>query len=123
MAYKNKVDQAKSARRHYLKNKVKIKARARLLTIKMREENRAYVCQYKESHPCIDCGSFYPSYVMDFDHLRDKEAQISQVIGRWSLERLKKEITKCEIRCANCHRIKTYERRMSGKSNGATEAS
>ena len=46
--------------------------------------------------------------VLDFDHLRDKEAEISNlVMRRVSLEQIKAEIEKCVVRCANCHRRKT----------------
>jgi hypothetical protein len=42
----------------------------------------------------------------------DKEGNISHAVNNaWSLERLTSEMSKCEVRCANCHRIKTIERR------------
>lgn len=61
--------------------------------------------------PCADCDTFYPYYVMDFDHLSDKKFNISEAARHYtSLETVISEIEKCEVVCANCHRIRTYER-------------
>jgi hypothetical protein len=50
---------------------------------------------------------------MDFDH-RDPETKhkgIAQMVAYgWSLERLAAEIAKCELVCANCHRLRTAKR-------------
>jgi hypothetical protein len=81
-------------------------AKKRVLT---RELVRAYIKEAK-SVPCTDCGVKYPSYVMDFDHLGDKEFGIGTRAGTIPLERLKKEIAKCEVVCANCHRERTWGR-------------
>jgi hypothetical protein len=46
--------------------------------------------------------------VLDFDHLRDKKYSLTDMIRKgYGLPSIKKEIEKCVIRCANCHRIKT----------------
>lgn len=60
---------------------------------------------------CIDCGERDP-IVLDFDHIdqKDKFKNISRMRGgHYSWESILKEINKCEIRCANCHRRKTYK--------------
>ena len=76
-----------------------------------KQRNRAFVKSLKETTPCIDCRCFYPSYVMDFDHLRDKKHNISEFVGRaTSLSKIKEEIAKCELVCSNCHRIRTYSK-------------
>lgn len=62
---------------------------------------------YLEAHPCVDCGEV-DSRVLEFDHLRDKRAEISRLVrtGRpWGV--IQREIDKCEVRCANCHRRRT----------------
>lgn len=77
-----------------------------------RETSRKYVREYLASHPCVDCGN--DDYrVLDFDHVHgEKEIQICHAIRKgWSPDKLQKEIDKCEVRCSNCHRIVTYERR------------
>mgnify|MGYP001575950873 FL=1 len=51
----------------------------------------------------------FPPQVLDFDHKkRDlKLFEIRRYIrGKWKI--LLKEVKKCELRCANCHRIKTF---------------
>ena len=66
---------------------------------------------------CADCGEWYPHYVLEFDHLSDKSFTIGREARSKSIETLRKEIAKCEIVCANCHSVRTYNRRVSeGKS-------
>ena len=74
-----------------------------------RQQGREYISDYRKSHPCVDCGNSDPR-VLDFDHLRDKDYNVANMWGL-SVARIQKEIDKCEMRCANCHRIVTCERR------------
>lgn len=73
-----------------------------------RIETREWIRKQKNS-PCVDCGNSYPYYVMDFDHLGDKKFSIGAAFSK-SLENIKLEIGKCELVCANCHRIRTHTR-------------
>jgi biotin operon repressor len=78
---------------------------------KRRKEIFEFISQYKESIGCIDCGEDYPYFVLQFDHLRDKEFSISRYRQNgYSLEQIKKEIEKCEVVCANCHSMRTHSR-------------
>lgn len=76
------------------------------------ERNRKYVDDILGNSSCIDCGNNDPR-VLEFDHVRGtKLGHISHGIkNAWNLTKLKEEIDKCEIRCCNCHRIATIERR------------
>src|SRR5579883_2901903 len=59
-------------------------------------------------HPCVDCGKT-DIRVLDLDHVREvKQASIMRMIGIGCAWRtIEAEIAKCEVRCANCHRIRT----------------
>lgn len=61
---------------------------------------------------CCDCGYNESSVALDFDH-RDGEEKLFTLTGDKlagiSWERIEAEIAKCDIRCANCHRIRTHE--------------
>ena len=59
--------------------------------------------------PCADCGIKYPSYVMDFDHQRDKAFTIARTSNA-TIQQIREEIQKCEVVCANCHRERTWGR-------------
>lgn len=64
--------------------------------------------------PCTDCKRDYPCYIMQFDHLPGypKVANISVMVQRrrYTMAMLREELRKCELVCANCHRIRTYTR-------------
>lgn len=72
--------------------------------------NRRFVARYLKTKCCTDCGNG-DSRVLEFDHIRGKkESNVSVLVNYgYSIKKIKEEIRKCEIRCANCHRIRHYE--------------
>lgn len=63
-----------------------------------------------KNHPCQDCGNSYPSYVMEFHH-RDPATKVFKVavaLVYYSLNKVFEEIAKCDLLCANCHRIREW---------------
>lgn len=73
---------------------------------KSRQEISKYIYDYLHKHPCADCGED-DIVVLDFDHVRGKKRHNVSNLKSYSLPVVKKEIKKCEVRCANCHRRKT----------------
>lgn len=64
-----------------------------------------------KNKPCVDCWDWFDPCQMDFDHLdNDKLFNISRGTVIRYKERLMKEISKCELVCANCHRLRTHKR-------------
>lgn len=71
------------------------------------DKSRKFIIDYLQDHPCVDCGET-DIIVLQFDHGKDKSIGISRAVSNgWSIESIKKEIDKCEVRCANCHIRKT----------------
>lgn len=79
---------------------------------KKNEINRKFVFDYLMTHPCVDCGNS-DIRVLQFDHLRDKKAEVTNMQNRYSMKTLIEEIAKCEIVCCNCHQIRTLTRSNS----------
>jgi hypothetical protein len=98
--------------RYQERNKDKIKERRLEFQRTRRQEVRKELQRIKETSPCSDCGNNYPYYVMDFDHMpgEDKVDTVSYLASRLPLDKVLEEVTKCEIVCSNCHRIRTYVR-------------
>ncbi len=92
-------------REYWAKTKSLRNDRKRLNAKQIRIRNSQFVWDYLAAHPCVDCGNNNPM-VLTFDHLRDKIYNISDMKTN-SLEKIREEIAKCEVRCANCHHIKT----------------
>lgn len=90
-------------------------------------ELRSIVNEIKKA-PCLDCGNSYPSICMDFDHRPgvDKRAGISDLVKKCcSLDVLEAELAKCDLVCANCHRIRTWKRTLelgSGSYHNVSES-
>ena len=97
-------------RDYYHKNRYRQLALALIRKKKSYYLKRAVVNKLKDK-PCADCKKTYPHYVMDFDHNddNDKVGDIAHMLS-FSLETIKEEISKCDVVCANCHRIRTFKK-------------
>ncbi len=82
---------------------------------KIKKEIIKFVLDLKRNSHCTDCnfsGKEYPS-VLDFDHISGmKKFNVSEFTRHTnSFKNVKQEIEKCEIVCANCHRIRTVKKK------------
>lgn len=133
-------DQQQYSREYYQKNKATIKARStayyyankeRCAELKAEyyqtnrerflgkaaqrylqgEDLRRFINDYK-TRPCVDCNQVFHPVAMDFDHvLGDKSGNIATMVANMvSFGSIWKEILKCEVVCACCHRIRTWNR-------------
>ena len=75
-------------------------------------ERRAALDKIKLDAGCADCGYDKHPAALDFDHVRGtKDFGIGEGILHRRWEVILNEIAKCDVVCANCHRIRTAERR------------
>jgi hypothetical protein len=103
---------ASSKKQSYLKNKQTYVDRAMKHRTKHRNKLKQLLRDLKNV-PCKDCGVKYPYYVMDFDHVSDKSFDINRITANcWNEEKVKKELSKCEVVCSNCHRERTHKRKQ-----------
>jgi hypothetical protein len=94
----------------------------------VRQANHARMMEYLRGRGCSVCGVDNP-VVLEFHHIRDrghKRASVSVLVSHgynWST--VQAEIAKCEVLCANCHRIRTasdrghYRSVRGGHAEGA----
>lgn len=77
---------------------------------KMRKNKiRNQILEYKKTLKCIKCNN-NDYRVLEFHHNGNKDFNISDAKSKgYSFEKIKKEIQKCSVLCANCHRIEHYE--------------
>lgn len=88
------------------KHKKEIKEKER----KCREEKRLYIDKYKLSKGCIICGYNKCAAALDFHHMKDKKFYLASSIGcRKNINEIKREMDKCIVLCANCHRELHYK--------------
>jgi len=106
-------------RKWYLENREKHIARTSAFARENRERynayrrsyvrrNRIFLRQYLATNPCVGRGEADP-IVLEFDHLEPKEKTmcVSKVAANGSsLDTVKKEMAKCQVLCANCHKRK-----------------
>jgi hypothetical protein len=85
-----------------------------------RVQNSVDIRAFKLLRGCADCGYNTNPDALQFDHLpgekrytntRGLHTNVSSFASNDS--NLRKEIAKCEVVCANCHAIRTAERRRS----------
>ena len=100
--------QAAYRRAHYVANRPDYIRRAVAQVQERREENRREIIRYLTTHPCVDCGHTN-SVVLEFDHRdpADKLMNVGTMMVSRRWPRVRAEIEKCDVRCANCHRRRT----------------
>lgn len=90
---------------------------------KRRQPRQDYIETIKRENGCGDCG-LVPEVleVLEFDHRPEevKVTDVSNLMASGSWEAFISEVAKCDVVCANCHRIRTVQRRQLGGQRGRT---
>lgn len=99
----------KHNRAYYKRNKKRMSEQIQTAKKQRITDNRQKLLEYLQEHPCLHCGN-EDIRVLEFDHIRDKEENVTFLVQEgYSWDRIKREIKKCQVLCANCHRIKTFK--------------
>jgi hypothetical protein len=116
MPWKDKSKYKSEAYREYMRNYQRSwhqRHKAKRLTkiYERRERLWEFYNQLKENLECTQCGESHPA-TLQFHHLdpQKKDFNLSESIRQgYSAERIKREIAKCTVLCANCHAKLHYE--------------
>jgi len=71
--------------------------------------------QIKLTRGCADCGYRRYHEALDFDHVRGKKEFALSYALNYSLKRALREVAKCDVVCATCHRERTARRRPNDR--------
>jgi hypothetical protein len=85
------------SKEHYQKYKQKYNERNQL----QKQRTRSIISEAKQAG-CSICNENEPA-CLDFHHLGGKDMTVSAMLGM-NDDRVKEEIAKCVVLCANCHR-------------------
>lgn len=95
------------SRSYYNSNRKAHKEKTYKRSLFQRQKNREFIYEFLQKNPCANCGEADP-VVLEFNHLRNKSNNVAYMLSEgYSIPTIKKEIEKCEVLCANCHRRKT----------------
>jgi 5-methylcytosine-specific restriction endonuclease McrA len=94
---------------HYYRYGSNYRERALTRNRKLKVIRRIQLLEYLSDKSCVICGITDPR-VLEFDHIDPKKKSFSIAQGlsstlNWGT--ILNEISKCQILCANCHKIKT----------------
>lgn len=83
-----------------------------------RQAKKDAVDAIKIERGCADCDYREHAVALDFDHVRGvKVAHVGTMVNRGvAMKTILAEIEKCEVVCANCHRVRTTRRKQWGVS-------
>lgn len=93
----------------YQKNKEKTLAKNKRNSQKILE----WLQNYKAEHGCHECGYNEHSCALDFHHVDESKKDFALNLAqrkRYGMERIRKEVAKCIVLCANCHRVHHHKK-------------
>ncbi len=91
---------------------VKTKTRWAANKLAWKTERNRWLRELKTGKPCTDCGGTFPPEALHWDHRPGtiKLGEISNKLRNRSRAMILQEIAKCDLVCASCHAIRTYNR-------------
>ena len=101
MPYKDPIKQKQAQKKHYLKNKKQYKDNRK----KNIEKCKKWFRLYKSKLSCKKCKC-NDARCLDFHHLNPEDKKFTITNGvryGYAINRIKEEIKKCIVLCANCH--------------------
>jgi len=101
---KNRIERIQKVTKWREDNKDKVNQRVRL---SYREKKRILV--EEAGGACVRCSFAEHLAALDFDHLDPAKKLYGVLRGNRSLEAAREEAKKCQLLCANCHRIWTSD--------------
>jgi len=86
------------------------------------ETRSAY--QAGKDKPCSRCGGTFPGYVMEYHHTKDRigNRKPLRYMTQYCRSTTEEEIPKCDVVCANCHRIIHWTARQETGSEARENA-
>ena len=82
-------------------------------------KRRGWLSEYRLKQGCVDCGYRDHVAALDFDHNgAEKSFSIMRDGVNRSWNNLMVEVEKCDVVCANCHRIRTYNKLNNEDEDG-----
>ena len=101
MPYKNIEKKNACRRKWYAENRESEKAHVKRRKLGIRK----WFWDYKSGLKCSKCGECHVATI-DFHHkIGEKENGVSKMVADgYSIERIHRELEKCEVLCSNCHR-------------------
>jgi hypothetical protein len=103
-------------REWYLLNNHKHKARVNAAKRLGRARLKKILRRLRTLYRCMDCKQRHPWYVMEFDHVPGRGEKLPRNVLAIVTTRkaLAEELAKCDLVCANCHKIRTFTRNQQG---------
>jgi hypothetical protein len=98
-----------------------------LQRVRVRQSGMVELLRDLRRVPCADCGGRFKPWQMDFDHRDPATKSFTITTGRamlMSTERIKAEVAKCDVVCANCHRVRSrmqHQRRLVERVQGTSK--
>lgn len=101
----------------YLDNKKKRVKQVYKTKLHRKRVSYRMIIEHYFSKGCVDCGE-KDVRVLEFDHVRGTKRRFKNRRGEgvaylvrcgYAWPSIKKEIDKCEVRCCNCHKLKTFK--------------
>ena len=93
----------------YERNKGAEREKAKVRQAQRRKDFKEWYVNYKSNLKCSKCGFSHPA-ALDFHHTEPSQKEFTLGSTRMSVskEKFLKEVDKCIVLCANCHRIHHY---------------